>query len=95
MKPKHLLLGLLNVILLAWGAWSSPAAEPLRFFFTGQITERRSLHSVFAGGVGDPFSGYFSFDSTAVDLDPGGSIGYYPLPEFSVDGILPDFLRGI
>jgi hypothetical protein len=85
MKMKPAALSLLGIVTLLQTGFSSTAA-PLRFYFSGQITQTRPIDSVFTGGVGSSFSGYFSYDTAAADLDPPGPIGFYPLLEFSVDG---------
>jgi len=57
-------------------------AEPVIFFFSGQITERRAQNSVFTEPDTDQFYGYFSYDTSATRNDSGS----YPLIEFSIDG---------
>ena len=57
------------------------SAEPVIFFFSGQITERRAENSVFTEPDTDQFYGYFSYDPAAT-----GNWNFYPLLSFSVDG---------
>ena len=57
-------------------------AEPVVFFFSGQITERRAENSVFTEPDTDQFYGYFSYDTAATHISVTG----YPLLSFSLDG---------
>jgi hypothetical protein len=68
--------------LLLVMTWSSPAMQPCTYYFSGQITSKRAQASVFTGGIGGQFSGYFSYDLAAVPI----SGSYYPLLDFSIDG---------
>ena len=86
---KQYTVGLLNALMLSL-AWSSAVAQPITYFFSGQITGERAQNSIFSGGIGDQFSGYFSYDPTAVAIQPG----YYPLLQFSIDGKSLDFSNG-
>jgi hypothetical protein len=62
------------------------AGQSVIYNFSGQITQERASASVFTGGIGDTFSGSFSYDPTASSISPQGWTYFYPLTAFSIDG---------
>ena len=89
MKAKPHVIALLSALALLPG-WTRLAAEPVRFFFSGQITDRRAEGSVFTDSNSDTFSGYFSYDTAATAIYPG----HFPLLMFSIDGNSLNFSTG-
>ena len=81
MNAKRYFVALLSALALM-PAWTKLAAEPLIFFFSGDITSRRATNSVFTEPNTDQFYGYFSYDTAARSLAPGE----YPVISFSIDG---------
>ena len=81
MKAKRYVIALLSALALM-PCWTRLSAEPVIFFFSGQITERRAQNSVFTQPNTDQFYGYFSYDTVATT----DGFGHYPLISFSIDG---------
>jgi hypothetical protein len=74
-------------VLLALSLARDTPAQTLMFDFAGQITQKRAQNSAFSNSVGGQFSGSFSYDAAAVNLEPPGDpLGYYPLISFTLDG---------
>jgi len=78
---KELFAALVSALALM-PAGTKLCAEPLIFFFSGQITELRAQNSVFTEPNTDQFYGYFSYDTAATHISVTG----YPLLSFSLDG---------
>jgi len=88
-KAKRCCVALLSALALM-PAEMKLSAEPVIFFFSGQITERRAQNSVFTEPNSDTFYGYFSYDTAATP----GLYNLYALLSFSIDGNSLNFTNG-
>ena len=89
MNAKRYVVALVSALALM-PCWTMLDAEPVIFFFSGQITERRAQNRVFTQPNTDQFYGYFSYDTAATAI----SFGYYPLLSFGIDGNSLNFSNG-
>jgi len=71
MNTKQTIAGLLLVL----GTWSA-SADPVTFYFTGEITS--SDGSLFGGfPVGTPVTGSYTYDSGLVDSDSSPDVDWF------------------
>jgi hypothetical protein len=84
--PRHLTTAILAMLMV--GIATAAQATQVTYFFGGQLTTIGLPGSPFA--TGDPFSGFFTFESTTADDNPNPMYGIYePGPAFSLtlDGL--------